>query len=114
MEQISRELNSGADALAKLDSQEITTLLGVIPLKVQKVPSILEVELMNIDVSNEPTWTAPIYAYVKKGTLQDDKAEGRRLRYKAAMYAIYDGLFYRRGFNMPLLKCIDGEECNIS
>ncbi|XP_074336887.1 uncharacterized protein LOC141674059 [Apium graveolens] len=35
-----------------------------------------------------------------------------RVKYMATCYVIYDGILYGRGFSVPLLKCIDGEECN--
>lgn len=112
LEQLPRNGNEEADALAKLGSQKEATLLGVIPLEVQKQPSVPEVELMQVDVTVRDTWMTPIWKYLKEGILPDDRVEARRLRYKAARYVDFGGSLYRRGFNQPLLKCIEGEECN--
>ena len=54
----------------------------------------------------------PILQFLKEGTLPEDKNEARRLGNKVARYVIYDNVLYRRGFHSPVLKCIDGEECN--
>lgn len=53
----------------------------------------------------------PIWEYVKNGALPQDKNEARKIKYQAARYVIYDEVLYRRGFNTPLLRCVDGEEC---
>nr|XP_017221509.1 PREDICTED: uncharacterized protein LOC108198257 [Daucus carota subsp. sativus] len=109
---VPREFNGDADALAKLGSQKEASLLGVIRLEVQEVPSIPELDVMEVgDGVKHPTWMTPIWDFIKEGKLPKDKAEARRLRYKAARYVEYDGKLYKRGFNQPLLKCIDGDEC---
>ncbi|XP_074346702.1 uncharacterized protein LOC141685507 [Apium graveolens] len=81
LESVPREENSNADALAKTGSQMDSVQLGQIPLGIQEVPSIPQVE-------------------------------ARRLRYQAAKYVEYDGVLYKRGFNQPLLRCVDREEGN--
>ena len=59
-----------------------------------------------------PTWMTPVWAYIKEGILPKDPKEAQRVKYKSARYMIYDDVLYMRGFNIPLLKCIDGDECN--
>ena len=44
------------------------------------------------------------------GELPERKTEARILRLKAACYIIYDDKLYRRGYSMPLLKCIPPSE----
>ncbi|XP_074377865.1 uncharacterized protein LOC141719388 [Apium graveolens] len=46
LECVPREKNSNADALAKMGSQQEAVLLGSIPLEIQEVPSIPEIETM--------------------------------------------------------------------
>ena len=53
----------------------------------------------------------PIWNFIREGKLPEDKAEARKLKYKAVRYVDYDGKLYKRGFSQPLLKSIDGEEC---
>ncbi|XP_074347110.1 uncharacterized protein LOC141685935 [Apium graveolens] len=112
LELIPRGQNKGADELAKLGSHREATLLGVVPLDIQRHPSVPKQEVGSLSNNLGPTWMAPILAYIKDGSLPDEKNEARRIKYKTARYVISDGVLYRRGFNMPLLKCIDGDECN--
>ncbi|XP_074327818.1 uncharacterized protein LOC141665734 [Apium graveolens] len=104
--------NEGADELAKLGSPCEATLLGVVPHDIQRQPSVPELEAGSLSDDLGPTWMTHILAYIKEGSLLDEKNEARRIKYKAALYVIYDGVVYRRGFSVPLLKCIDGDECN--
>ncbi|XP_074336467.1 uncharacterized protein LOC141673611 [Apium graveolens] len=104
LECVPREKNSNADALAKMGSQQEAVLLGSIPLEIQEVPSIPEIETMQVDEAPKETWMTPILAYIRKGTLPEDKFMARRLRYQAARYVIYDEVLYKRGFNQPLLR----------
>ncbi|XP_074354564.1 uncharacterized protein LOC141693377 [Apium graveolens] len=96
--------NEGADELAKLASRREATLLRVVPLDIQRQPSVPENEVGSLNDNLSPTWRTPILAYIKEGSLQDEKNEARRIRYKAARYVIYDGVLYGRGFSVPLLK----------
>ncbi|XP_074352271.1 uncharacterized protein LOC141691431 [Apium graveolens] len=106
------EKNSNADALAKMGSQEEAVLLGSIPLEIQEIPSIPEIEIMQVDKAPKERWMMPILAYIHKGTLPEDKFKARRLRYQAARYVIYDEVLYKRGFSKALLRCVDEEEGN--
>ncbi|XP_074374821.1 uncharacterized protein LOC141715244 [Apium graveolens] len=111
VEHISRDENTRVDALAKLGSQREATLLGVIPLEIQNKTSVPEEFTFEIAALGR-TWMTPIWDYVKTGTLPQEKKEARRVKYQAARYVIYDEILYRRGFNTPLLRCVDGEECS--
>ena len=53
-----------------------------------------------------------IIQYLKDGKRPEDKNKARLLRLKAARYILYDGQLYRRGFLIPLLKCVNLEEGN--
>ncbi|XP_074348312.1 uncharacterized protein LOC141687064 [Apium graveolens] len=78
----------------------------------ERRPNVPEHEVGSLSDNLGSTWMTHILAYIKEGSLPDEKNEARRIRYKDARYVIYDGVLYRRGFNVPLLKCIDGDECN--
>ncbi|XP_074342690.1 uncharacterized protein LOC141680333 [Apium graveolens] len=112
LECVPREKNSNADALAKMGSQREAVLLGSIPLEIQEIPSIPEIKVIQVDGAPKETWMTPILAYIYKGTLPEDKFKARRLRYQAARYVVYDEVLYKRGFNQPLLRCVDEEEGN--
>ena len=54
----------------------------------------------------EPSWMDSIIAYLKNGELPEEKTEARILQLKASRYVLYDDKLYRRGYSMPLLKCV--------
>ncbi|XP_074326579.1 uncharacterized protein LOC141664521 [Apium graveolens] len=112
LELIPRGQNEGADELAKLGSRRESTLLGTVPLDIQRQPSVPEHEVGSLSNELGPTWMTSILEYIREGSLPDEKNEARRIKYKAARYVIYDGILYRRGFSVPLPKYIYGEECN--
>ncbi|XP_074346209.1 uncharacterized protein LOC141684979 [Apium graveolens] len=112
LECVSREKNGNADALEKMGLQQEAVLLGSIPLEIQEIPSIPEIEVMQVDGTPKETWMMPILAYIHKGILPEDKFKARRLRYQAARYVMYDEVLYKRGFNQQLLRCVDKEEGN--
>ncbi|XP_074351512.1 uncharacterized protein LOC141690628 [Apium graveolens] len=55
LECILREKNSNADALAKMGSQQEAVLLGSIPLEIQEIPSIPEIEIIQVDEAPKET-----------------------------------------------------------
>ena len=59
-----------------------------------------------MELIREPSWMDPIIAYLKNDKLPEEKSEARILRLKAARYVLYDDKLYRRGYPMPLLKCV--------
>ncbi|XP_074351821.1 uncharacterized protein LOC141690968 [Apium graveolens] len=95
-----------------MGSQHEAVLLGSIPLEIQEIPTIPEVEVMQVDEAPKETWIMPILVYIHKGTLPEDKFKARRLHYQVARYVVYDEVLYKRGFNQPLLRCVDEEEGN--
>ncbi|XP_060968740.1 uncharacterized protein LOC133036237 [Cannabis sativa] len=112
LSRVPRAHNSHADAFARLASTREVELLDVIPVDVLAHPTINREEIMEIDTAQEVTWMTLIIAYLENGILPGDKMEARKLRQRAARYAIYDGRLYRRSFSQLLLKCIDGESCD--
>ncbi|XP_074356378.1 uncharacterized protein LOC141696089 [Apium graveolens] len=112
LESVPREENSNVDALAKMGSQMDNVRLGQIPLGIQEIPSIPEVEVFQTQEIPQKNWMTPIHNYIQTGVVPEDKLQARRLRYQATKYVEYDGVLYKRGFNQPLLRCVDREEGN--
>ena len=74
-----------------------------VPLEVRTSPSIgVEVEVMR--VSTERSWMDPILSYIRDGILPKDRKQARKLKCRAARYTLLDGVLYRRGFTLPLLR----------
>ena len=110
IQQVPREQNTQADALARLASTKDSELLEVIPVEFLSTPSIMPTKSQSTvnSIAFADTWMTPtITQYLKNAHLSEDKKQARLLRLKAARYILYDGQLYRRGFSTPLLKCVD-------
>ncbi|XP_024032295.1 uncharacterized protein LOC112094829 [Morus notabilis] len=107
--QVPRAENTNTDALAKLASSKDSDLLGVIPIKELERPTIDEAaEVLTIQTTED--WMTPLIRYLMDAELPSDRDEARRIKYRAARYLLYDGLLYRRGFSMPLQRCLNDHE----
>jgi hypothetical protein len=47
---------------------------------------------------------------LQEGTLPSEKKFAMRLRMRAGRFTMVNGLLYKRGFTLPLLKCISAKE----
>ncbi|GAU33995.1 hypothetical protein TSUD_212560 [Trifolium subterraneum] len=106
---VPREHNARADVLSKLAStrrkkagnqsliQETLTM-----------PSIEKTaEVMHICAVDEQSWMSPVYNFLKSNTLPVDAKEAAKIRKRACSYVLLDDKLYRRGFSIPLLKCVE-------
>ncbi|XP_074346814.1 uncharacterized protein LOC141685617 [Apium graveolens] len=112
LEGVPREENRNTDALENMGSQMDSVQLKQIPLEIQEIPSIPEVGVFQTQEILQENWMTHIHNYIRMGALPEDKLHARCLRYQAAKYVEYDGVLYKRGFNQPLLRCVDLEEGN--
>lgn len=101
---VPQEQNSNADALAKLASARDADTLNIVPVEYLPQPSIEEKEAMSIDIAD--SWMTPIIAYLEHGVLPSDRNEAKKLIRKASRYLVMEGILYRRGYSMPLLRCV--------
>ncbi|XP_022151715.1 uncharacterized protein LOC111019628 [Momordica charantia] len=106
--QVPRSENSNADALAKLASAYETDLARSVPVEILDNPSILDPDVMEIDIPS-PSWMDPIVEFIQGNPPQELK-EQKKMARKAARFVLRDGALYRRGFSLPLLKCVTPEE----
>jgi len=49
----------------------------------------------------------PILNFLIHDTLPENEAEARMVRRQVASYTVVSGELFRRGFSIPLLKCLD-------
>jgi len=57
--------------------------------------------------AEEPkSWMTPIKEYLLNGILPTDPKKRKKLLRKASLFLMQDGRLYRRGFSMPLLRCV--------
>ncbi|KAI5335629.1 hypothetical protein L3X38_025762 [Prunus dulcis] len=108
IKQIPRGENSHADALAKL-ALAINDKVGrKVPVEILAQPSAVASEVCA--VRHEDTWMSDIYLYLTNGTLPEDKAQARKLRYRSARYTVINDVLYKRGYTTPYLKCLTAEQ----
>ncbi|KAJ9561498.1 hypothetical protein OSB04_006658 [Centaurea solstitialis] len=95
IEQISRDLNVQADALANLGSAFNEPALDSIPIIHLMTPSIEAKEEVHM-IEEVYNWSLDIWNYLKYDRLPDDKMEARKTRSKASRYTIFEGQLYRK------------------
>ncbi|XP_028125251.1 uncharacterized protein LOC114322185 [Camellia sinensis] len=104
VERISRDKNSHADALVCLDSSVDTKDARKVWVEFVPEPSIASPVLCS---SLESSWMGPILAFLKSGTLPEDKKEANKVRHKSARFCISpSGKLYRRSSLGPYLLCV--------
>ena len=59
------------------------------------------------------SWITPIYRFLAHDTFLNDKVQAKQIRYKATRYLIINDQLYKRGFNLPYLKCLTPAEAEI-
>ncbi|XP_022155184.1 uncharacterized protein LOC111022318 [Momordica charantia] len=106
--QVPRSENFNADALAELALAYEIDLARSVPVEILDTPSILEQDVMEVDTP-APSWMDPIVEFIKGNPPQDSK-EQKKMARKVVRFILRDGALYRRGFSLPLLKCVTPEE----
>jgi hypothetical protein len=71
----------------------------------RNIPNVSSVE----EVSD---WRKEIIKYLQNGSLPSEKKSAIQLRMKAGRFTMVNGMLYKRGFTLPLLKCVSPEEGN--
>ncbi|KAL5541181.1 hypothetical protein UlMin_042654 [Ulmus minor] len=107
--QIPRNKNTNADALARLTTGLEDILLKTVPLEILDEPSIDKHQQVDA-ISDKPTWIDPIIAYLRDGTLPQDKFEARRLRYRSTRYFLDKDKLHKRSFSSPSLTCLNEDQ----
>jgi hypothetical protein len=59
-----------------------------------------------------PSWADELVGYLQEGNLPSDKKVAIKLKARAAQFTLVNGMLYKRGFMLPLLKCVSQEEGN--
>jgi ribonuclease HI len=113
---IPRGENAMADALAKIASSREAQDLETVTISNHSVTALNAAESNDVfqietTTSAEVTaWTHPIQQYLLQGTLPLDQIKAQSLRTRAARYTMVGGILYKRGFSLPLLRCLDERE----
>ncbi|CAJ2629809.1 unnamed protein product [Trifolium pratense] len=106
---VPREHNKRADILSKLASTKRkggnkSVIQEILPRpSIEKPSKVVDINI----IGDKDCWMTPVYNFLEHGTLPDDQKQAAIVRRRACSYVILDGKLYRRGFSIPLLKCVD-------
>ena len=109
---VPRVENSWEDALEKLETVSREDLDGLVPVEHLPEPPV---NVGNEEVSpvmSEPSWMDPIWDYLVDEILQSNPKEASNLRVRSTRFTIHRGTLYKRGFSIPILKCVGKEDAN--
>ncbi|XP_073017901.1 uncharacterized protein [Primulina eburnea] len=106
IEQIPREKNTEADALAKMAASLADYREPGISYHTSLVSSVDT----GPPPAQEDSWAAPILDYISRSYLPEDAQEASQIKKRAARFVVINDILYRRSFQGPLLKCISGDE----
>jgi ribonuclease HI len=116
IKKIPREDNEKADHLARMASAESAgSGENEISIRILRHSSISEeaLDASRISTIEEASdWRQEIIGYLQNGTLPSEKKFALKLRMRARRFTMVNGLLYKKGFTLPLLKCISTEEGN--
>jgi hypothetical protein len=108
---IPRDQNDEADLLVQMGSgttKDSEKKVNV-PIQVLAQPMVFkEAIIFALDVI--PPWANELVSYLQKGDLPIDKKAAVKLKIKAAQFTLINNTLYKRGFMLPLLKCVSQEE----
>jgi ribonuclease HI len=107
VEQIGRNLNNHADALATLASVLSADFKRFIPIETLATPSIDQPANFINTITVGPCWMDPYVIYLKEGVLPEQKKEAEIIRRKAVRFWLSkDSKLYKRSFSGPYLLCV--------
>ncbi|GAU40531.1 hypothetical protein TSUD_366960 [Trifolium subterraneum] len=106
---VPREHNARADVLSKLASTRRKKAGNQSLIQETLTKSSIEktAEVMHICAVDEQSWMSPVYNFLKSNTLPVDAKEAAKIQKRACSYVLLDDKLYRRGFSIPLLKCVE-------
>ena len=109
---VPREDNMAANALARLASSSKAPPKPAL-ISQQFKPSKLDVGATDANCASiESNRMTPIRAYIQEGMLSDDPLEARKLRMRASKFTILQDILYKKGYSLPLLRCLSPGEAN--
>ncbi|GJR85234.1 reverse transcriptase domain-containing protein [Tanacetum coccineum] len=112
IKQVPRSENKKANALSKIASTSFAHLSKQVLVEELKEKSINEKEVLAVVKEEGHTWMTPVYEYLTKEILPEDKNKARVVRRKASRYTVINGTLYKKYFLGPWLRCIRPLQAN--
>ncbi|GJT28448.1 reverse transcriptase domain-containing protein [Tanacetum coccineum] len=112
IKQVPRSENKKADALSKIASTSFAHLSKQVLMEELKEKSINEKEVLAVVEDEGHTWMTPVYEYLIKEILPEDKKKARVVRRKASRCTVINGTLYKKSFLGPWLRCVGPLQAN--
>jgi ribonuclease HI len=110
---IPREDNEKGDHLARIASSDNTEIEeNRENIRSIRHSSISDEASTVTSVEEVSDWRKEIIDYLQNGTVPSEKRSAIQLRMKAGRFTMVNETLYKRGFTLPLLKCVSREEGN--
>ncbi|XP_074300057.1 uncharacterized protein LOC141631260 [Silene latifolia] len=110
IEQIPRDLNTQADALASLGSNFTSVIFYKVPIVYLLEPAISKPEQVNPVNTDNDSETKPYYDWFLKGIKPQDRHEARAFKIKASTYSIINNTLFKRSQTGPYLRYLEPHE----
>jgi hypothetical protein len=110
---IPREQNEEANLLAQIGSSTTkdSERKAEVPIQTLAQPTIAKnTTILTLEVI--PLWAKELVGYLQKDILLSDKKATIKLKARAAQFTLINSTLYKRGFMLPLLKCVSQKEGN--
>ncbi|KAJ3701189.1 hypothetical protein LUZ61_004894 [Rhynchospora tenuis] len=105
VEHIPRGENETADALSKLAKSELDKERPIIVLEIPS-PSIQLLEMVVFQTRHEEEWYSPIWMYLTKGILPQDRNLARKIKRWSLEFTIVEEELCKKGYHHPWLICV--------
>jgi hypothetical protein len=110
---IPREENGLVDALSRIGlGTDPAVSVGGCRVLIKARPTVSSTEEVMQISEVEPEWATGVIRYLKMGELPSAKEEAREVIRHSAHYVLVGGTLYRRGYSLPLLKCLPNEDAD--
>ncbi|GJV75190.1 reverse transcriptase domain-containing protein [Tanacetum coccineum] len=112
IQNIPRNLNQKADILSKLATHAFDHLTKKVLVEVLAERSTDRTEISAIVEEEEDNWMTPIIRCLAEGVWSKDKEERRALRMKINQYVLEEGVLFKKGYLVPMLRCVGPLQAN--
>nr|GEX75136.1 reverse transcriptase domain-containing protein [Tanacetum cinerariifolium] len=109
---IPRNLNQKADILSKLATHACDHLTKKVLVEVLFERSTDRKEVGAIVEEKEDSWMTPIIRCLSEGVWPEDKDQRRVLRIKINHYVLEEGVIFKKGYLVPMLRCVGPLQAN--
>nr|GEW81050.1 reverse transcriptase domain-containing protein [Tanacetum cinerariifolium] len=112
IENILRNMNQKVDVQSRLASVAFNHLTNEVLVEVLNKRSTEGQEIHTIVEEKGDNWMTPIRRCLEEGIWPKDRNEARCLRAKIGQYAMESGILFKKGYLVPMLRCVGPLQAN--